>query len=299
MEMTIKEILIWLMTQNVTYHQLFKYLKQLIKVKSRNNLFTLNDLKIIHQQMNFDLRVKRPHLNFTMTNEEYVKIKHLASISFMIGEKTYPENWLHLPQPPIVIFYQGNLDLLLLPMISMIGTRKMTDYGKQMTHEMCRAIVEHNICVVSGLALGVDQLAHQTAIQHQGRTIGITACGLNHFYPRENLPLQMEMMAQQLVLSEYLPDTKVKKHHFVMRNRLVAGLTPLTVVIEAANGSGSLITANYAIQFDRELLVLPGRITDSQSHGCNELIYHGATPIISIPQAMREIHDILKAQLVI
>lgn len=295
MELTLKETLIWLMTKGVSYQQLWKYLRQFVQFEYSKDRYNMNDLKQVHHSINFTGSRKKPNIDFYITEREFETVKTLSRQAFMIGESFYPESFMHLPQPPIMLFYSGDLNLLKLPSVSIIGTRKVTEYGKQVTYELSKALVEQHICLVSGLATGVDQIAHQTAVIEGGSTIGIIASGLNYSYPRENMPLQSEMAANQLVLSEYLPDSKIKKHHFVMRNRLVAGLTPVTTVIEGAVGSGSLITANYAIQFNKELLVLPGRITDSQAEGCNELIYNGATPIISVPQAMTEIYHILKA----
>ncbi|MBG9983529.1 DNA-protecting protein DprA [Aerococcaceae bacterium DSM 111022] len=299
MEMTLKELLIWLMKQGVSYQQLLVYLKKFIKFDRQFNRFNMADLKKIHESLRYVDVGKKPELNFYITQAELAEVKKLAAQTFMIGESVYPEAWLHLPQPPIVLFYAGDLELLKLPNVSIIGIPEVTDYGKKITHDLTKAICEHHICVVSGLGAGVDQIVHQTAIREGGWTIGILAGGLNHYFPRTNMPLQEEMKENQLVISEYLPDKAIEKHHFIMRNRLVAGLTPVTVVIEAKNGGGSLVTANYAVQFDKELLVLPGRITDPQAKGCNELIYNGATPIVSVPQAMREIYEILSAQRVV
>lgn len=295
MELTLKETLIWLMTKGVSYQQLWKYLRQFIKNEYSKDFYDLGDIQQVHQSINFTGSKRKPNIDFYMTSMEFETVKKYALQSFMIGESVYPESWMHLPQPPIVVFYSGDLSLLQFPSVSIIGTRNVSDYGKRVTHELSQVLIEQGISLVSGLAKGIDQIAHQTAVTEGGKTIGIIASGLNYSYPRENMPLQSEMMANQLVLSEYLPDAKIKKHHFVMRNRLVAGLTPVTIVIEAAIGSGSLITANYAIQFNKELLVVPGRITDSQAEGGNELIYNGATPIISVPQAVGEIYQILQA----
>lgn len=291
--MTLKESLIWLTLQGLSYHQLRCFLNTLVTKELFTTDLTLNDLKIVHRSIDYGPKIKRPTLEFTLTDEDAKAIKLYAPQTLMIAQDAYPNEWLELPQPPLLIYYQGNLSLLKKPMVSVIGTRKMTDYGKKMTQQIVEALVEQDICVVSGLALGVDQIAHQTVVQRKGNTIGIIASGYDHFYPRQNLPLQMAMMKDQLILSEYLPHIGVRKHHFVMRNRLVAGLTPATIVIEAAHGSGSLITANYAIQFNRELFVLPGRITDSQSGGCNDLISLGANPILSIYQLVDELTQLL------
>lgn len=216
-------------------------------------------------------------------DDELHLIRELSKKAIAIGEANYPPLWLEIPKPPLVIYYRGHLSLLNKPLVSIIGTRKITSYGKEVTQALTQAIVREGWGVVSGLATGVDQIAHETAIAEKVQsTIAIIPTGVDHYYPPQNRKLQDELCRNHLVLSEYLPFERAKKHHFIMRNRLVAGLTTSTIVMEAAMKSGSLITANYAIQFDREVHALPGRMNDTTSQGCNDLIAQGAYPITSI-----------------
>lgn len=215
----------------------------------------------------------------------------------MIGEYHYPMLWYHTAQPPILVFYRGDIELLREPKVSVIGTRQITIYGKLVTREIIEALSKEAWVSVSGLALGVDASVHEYSLEHpNGRSIAIIPCGLDYYYPRANKYIQKRMEQQDLILSEYLPNIKPMKHHFVLRNRLVAGLSKATIVIEAAQKSGSLITANYALQYNREVFAVPGRITDEQSRGCNDLIQIGATPILDIPSMIDELRGIFQMQ---
>lgn len=224
-------------------------------------------------------------------------LTYLNENYFMIGDSIYPKLWLEIEQPPLLIYFQGHLELLTKPCISIIGTRRMTDYGRYVTEEIVKACTRQNWVCVSGLAKGVDTCVHQTSITSgSATTIAILPNGLNHYYPRENTSLQQKLAQNQLVLSEYPMDQGVRKHQFILRNRLVAGLSPVTILIESAKRSGSLITANYALQFNREVRVVPGRMTDPYSSGCNDLIEAGAQIISSIPSLIKDIQELFHLQ---
>lgn len=219
--------------------------------------------------------------------------------SIMIGETMYPEAWYHIPQPPIIIFYQGDLNLLLQPKVAIIGTRSISQYGREMSQQISQAIVQQGWVTVSGLAKGVDTIVHETSLKSRSQsTIAIIPNGMHVAYPKVNHQLQKNISQQGLLLSEFLPQTPVRKFQFIMRNRLVAGLCPVTIIIEAAHKSGSLITANYALQFNKEVIALPGPIHSSTSKGCNELIYHGARPIYTIDQLIEDISCIFSNQFI-
>ncbi|MGO3212929.1 MAG: DNA-processing protein DprA, partial [Ruoffia tabacinasalis] len=191
----------------------------------------------------------------------------------------------------------GDIGLIREPKVSVIGTRQMTTYGKTVTREIINALSKETWVSVSGLALGVDASVHEYNLEHpNGRSIAIIPCGLDYYYPRANKYIQKRMEQQDLILSEYMPNIKPMKHHFVLRNRLVAGISKATIVIEAAQRSGSLITANYALQYNREVFAVPGRITDDQSRGCNDLIQIGATPVLDIPSMIDELKEIFQMQ---
>lgn len=205
-------------------------------------------------------------------------------------DKEYPSYLKEIYQPPWALFAKGDLSLLEKdPKLAVVGSRQATQYGKNAIRMLFPKLIEHNILIVSGLAKGIDALAHEYAIKNGGRTIGVIAGGLYHIYPKENMNLALEMMKTQLVLSEYPPDTLPQKWHFPARNRIISGLSRGTFIIEAKRKSGSLITANYAVNEGREVFSLPGSIFNPYSLGTNDLIQQGAKLITCAEDILEEI----------
>ncbi|WML31827.1 DNA-processing protein DprA [Neobacillus sp. OS1-32] len=207
-----------------------------------------------------------------------------------IFDKEYPAYLKEIYQPPWALFAKGDISLLERePKLAVVGSRQATQYGRNAIRLLFPQLIENNVLIVSGLAKGIDALAHQYAIKNGGRTIGVLAGGLYHIYPRENLNLALEMMDTQLVLSEYPPDTKPQKWHFPARNRIISGLSRGTFIIEAKRKSGSLITANFAVNEGREVFSLPGSIFNPFSLGTNDLIQQGAKLITKAEDILEEL----------
>ncbi|GAX02860.1 DNA processing protein [Secundilactobacillus pentosiphilus] len=195
------------------------------------------------------------------------------------------ESWL----PPVVLFYQGNLDLLTAPrLLSIVGSRKASPYAEIALKKILPEITAQGFVVVSGLAAGVDSLSHRLALRNHGHTIGVIATGLNLSYPASSQKLQQYMAEHELVISEYPLDAVGKRHRFVERNRLIAGLSQATLVVQAQEKSGSLITANLALQNNRDVMAVPGRIDDPLSCGCNQLIQAGAKAVLTARDILDE-----------
>nr|WP_281349179.1 DNA-processing protein DprA [Secundilactobacillus folii] len=195
------------------------------------------------------------------------------------------ESWL----PPVVLFYQGNLDLLNADrLLSIVGSRENSQYSQTTLRDILPELIQEKIVIVSGLATGVDSLSHQLTLREGGHTIGVIATGLNLSYPASSQRLQQYMAKHELVLSEYPLDEVGKKYHFVERNRIIAGLSQATVVVQARQKSGSLITANLALQNNREVMAFPGRIDDPLSTGCNQLIQAGAKAVLTAKDILEE-----------
>lgn len=299
MKLSLKEQLIMLSMQNVSIKDCWLYLKLIMDLNFVEKDLDLYECHKIIESIRSITEFKHLNqINVYEAEEQIHEIRKLASQSLVLTENNYPSLWRELPQPPLIVYYKGNIDCLNNPLVSIVGTRKMTPYGSQVTKQMTESICEKGWGIVSGLSVGVDRIVHQTAQEanHQS-TIAIIPTGFNQYYPLSNAVLQQELSENHLVISEYLPDTRAQKHHFIMRNRLVAGLTPATLVIEASVNSGSLITANYALQFNREVFALPGRVTDIQSRGCNQLIESGATPILSCDDVIENLQSLFEAQL--
>ena len=208
-----------------------------------------------------------------------------------ILDENYPSLLKEIYQPPWAIFVKGNLSLLEKePKLAVVGSRQATQYGKNAIRLMFPQLVEKGIVIVSGLAAGIDTLAHVHAIKNGGNTIAVIAGGFNHIYPKENIELAGEMMKTQLVISEYPPDTKPLRWHFPARNRIISGLSNGIFIIEAKRKSGSLITANYAVHEGREVFSLPGSIFNPYSLGTNDLIQQGAKLVMRSEDILEELH---------
>ena len=199
-------------------------------------------------------------------------------ISFF--DEAYPEKLRQIYRPPMVLFTRGDISLLQKEIITIVGSRYPTKYSQDVINRLVPNIVQSGQVVASGLAKGVDALAHKAALFNQGKTIAVIGNGLNFSYPMQNFALQEEIVQKGLLISEYLPDTPPRRYRFPERNRILAGLSQSVIVTEAKEKSGSLITANLALQENRDIYAVPGPITNALSAGPNQLIEAGATPIV-------------------
>ncbi|TKN17072.1 DNA-protecting protein DprA [Enterococcus sp. VV15] len=206
-------------------------------------------------------------------------------------DKRYPSQLLHLAAPPIALFYQGDLSLLERKMISVVGGRKTSVLAKKVVHHLLAPVVEAGVVIVSGCAKGIDTYAHQAAINYSGKTIAVIGTGMNKVYPEENRALQAEIGKNHLLLSEFPPDTGPKKYHFPMRNRLIAALSEGTCVIEAREKSGSLITAQHALELGKPIFSVPGNILTEHSKGSHQLIQDGAVCAVSGQDILAELKE--------
>lgn len=220
---------------------------------------------------------------------EWLQEKRNRQKSVSFFSERYPESLKNIAQPPLALFYEGNIDFLEYPSIAMVGARLATPYASQVLYQFIPKLVLENLVIVSGLAKGVDRLSHELAILAGGKTIGVIGCGLDRCYPKEVSDLFQEMKQKQLVLSEYPLGTPIKKHHFPMRNRIIAGLTQGTCVIEAKERSGSLITAQLALDNGKEVFAIPGEILSGQSSGCHRLIQDGAKCVYRMEDILEEL----------
>lgn len=210
--------------------------------------------------------------------EQYEKlsIRYLSILSPL-----YPSQLRHSYEPPLVLFYSGQLSLLSLTLLGVVGARECTPYAQLALNVLLPDLADSGIGIVSGLAKGVDGLAHQYAVSSEQPTIAVIGTGLDRVYPTMHSSLQQEMTESQLVITEYPLGTPPKKHHFPARNRIIAGLSRGVLVIEARKRSGSLITARMALEEGRDVFAVPGSIVSELSEGCNDLIKAGAIPCSS------------------
>src|SRR4030095_6492704 len=195
-----------------------------------------------------------------------------------------------IDQPPPVLYIRGDYLPDDLFAVAIVGTRRVTAYGRQITEELAAYLASNRITLVSGLARGVDAVAHQTALKSGGRTIGVLGSGVDRIYPPEHRSLAEKMMESGAIVSDYAPGTPPDASNFPPRNRIISGLSLAVVVIEAGETSGALITAEFAAEQGREVFAVPGSILAPQSKGTNKLIQQGALPLLSVNDLMQALN---------
>jgi DNA processing protein len=193
----------------------------------------------------------------------------------------YPSRLKEIGQPPPVLYVRGEL----IPddqwAVAVVGTRRMTPYGRQVAEEVCTYLAQQGITVVSGLARGIDAIAHQAVLKAGGRTLAVLGSGVDVIYPPEHARLADQIIGQGALISDYAPGTQPEGINFPPRNRIISGMTLATVVVEASDKSGALITATFAAEQGREVFAVPGSILAPQSKGTNRLIQNGAHPLLT------------------
>ena len=209
---------------------------------------------------------------FDKAEKELSFIKNNAIQTSFFQDESYPERLKHCLDGPILIFTAGNLDFKKRKIISIVGTRQITSYGTEFCRKLIEDLAPLDPVIVSGFAYGVDIIAHQAAIDHNLQTIGVLAHGLNQIYPKSHKKYMAKMEENGGFITEFWSDSNPDKEKFVRRNRIVAGMSEATIVIESADKGGSLITANMANEYNRDVFAVPGRVTDKYSQGCNNLI---------------------------
>ncbi|HET9906905.1 MAG TPA: DNA-processing protein DprA [Anaerolineales bacterium] len=202
-------------------------------------------------------------------------------------DETYPQRLKEIDQPPPVLYIRGDYLPDDLFAVAIVGTRRVTAYGRQITEELSAFLAAQRITVISGLARGVDAVAHQTALKAGGRSIGVLGSGVDKIYPPEHRGMAEQMMQCGAIISDYAPGTPPEASNFPPRNRIISGLSLAVVVIEAGETSGALITAEFAAEQGREIFAVPGSILAPQSKGTNKLIQNGALPLLSVNDLMQ------------
>lgn len=201
---------------------------------------------------------------------EFIHSNHIKASFF--HEEDYPERLKHCIDSPVLIFSAGNINLKNKKIISIVGTRQITSYGTEFCKKLIEDLAPLDPVIVSGFAYGVDIVAHQLAMDYNLQTIGVLAHGLNQIYPKTHKKYVAAMEENGGFITEFWSTANPDKENFVRRNRIVAGMTEATIVIESADRGGSLITANLANDYNRDVFAVPGRVTDKYSQGCNDLI---------------------------
>lgn len=209
------------------------------------------------------------------------------------SDADYPARLREIAQPPPVLYLRGEIKEEDTWAVAIVGTRRVTSYGRQVTEEIASFLARNGVTVVSGLARGVDGIAHQAALNAGGRTLAILGSGVDRIYPPEHRALAEQMIESGAVVSDYSPGTPPESSNFPPRNRIISGLSMATIVIEAGETSGALITARFAVDQGREVFALPGNIFAPQSKGPNRLIQQGAHPLLK-PQDILDALDLTR-----
>ena len=213
----------------------------------------------------------------------------------VLGDADYPPLLLHSADPPLLLYLLGRAELLSAPSVAIVGSRLASAQGLDNARGFARSLAQHGWTIVSGLAAGIDAAAHQGALDAGAAgasTIAVIGTGIDRIYPNSNRPLAQRIAAQGLVVSEMAVGTPPLGQNFPQRNRLIAGLSRGTLVVEAALRSGSLITARLAAEAGREVMALPGSLLAPQSHGCHALIRQGAALVVSPEQVLDELNGL-------
>jgi len=219
---------------------------------------------------------------FPALEKELAFIEKYSIRPLFITDRDYPQRLLRCPDAPILLFFKGPADLNASKIIAIIGTRSPSEYGRQATERLIRDIASiPGVLIISGLAYGIDAIAHQAALQYQLPTVGVLGHGLDQLYPREHTRLAKNMLREGGLLTKFTIGTKPDTYNFPIRNRIVAGMSDAVIVTETRTRGGSLLTAENALVYHRKVFAVPGRINDERSSGCNALIREGKARLLT------------------
>jgi DNA processing protein len=225
---------------------------------------------------------------FRKAEDEITFIEKFRIRPLFLTDKTYPQRLLNCYDPPTMLFYKGNADLNVSRIVGLVGTRTNTDYGKQFTEKFVKDLASSGVLVISGLAFGIDAITHKAALKNHLSTVGVLGHGLDTIYPQEHSHLAKDMIKCGGLLTEFRSKTQPDKHNFPSRNRIVAGLCDATIVVETDIKGGSMITAEMANSYNRDVFAVPGRTIDTKSGGCNFLIKNNKAILLTDAQQFIE-----------
>lgn len=231
-------------------------------------------------------------LRFSKFAEAEAEVRFIEKANIrplFITDPEYPQRLLHCYDSPTLLYYKGNADLNLSKVVAIIGTRNNSVYGKQLTEQLISDLAGRQVLIVSGLAYGIDAIAHKAAVQNRLPTIGVLAHGLDQLYPPQHAGLATEMLQNGGLLTEFRSGTGPDKHNFPNRNRIVAGMCDATIVVETGIKGGSMITAELANDYNRDVFAYPGKTTDRKSEGCNALIRNNKAVLLTHAQELVEL----------
>ncbi len=291
MDITQRDILIWLSSLGIGNINIQKIIDSFCDLR---DLWELNNrqLKLINNLSN-EVKEKLIHNR----NKDYLKrifdnIEKQNVHLITIFDENYPIGLRYIDDNPKVLYVKGNIIEEDRIAMAIVGSRKATTYGKWACEKFAKELTNLGVTIISGLALGIDTIAHKTALENGGRTIGVLGNGIDNIYPKKNLSLYKDVEKNGAIITEFSLGTPPLAYNFPQRNRIISGLSLGVIVVEAQEKSGSLITAHHALEQGKEIFALPGNINSIFSGGTNKLIKDGAKPLLEIDDIIEEIHEL-------
>jgi DNA processing protein len=234
-----------------------------------------------------NLLIQRNSLDLSRILEE-IRENRIEIVTW--DDENYPRRLKEIDNSPPVLYIRGSLEIEDDWAVGIVGTRRVTSYGRQVAEEIAAFLARNGVTVVSGLARGIDAIAHKAALKHGGRTIAVLGSGVDQLYPPEHRQLALEMIENGAVISDYAPGTPPDAGNFPPRNRIISGLSLAVIVVEAGQKSGALITSTFAAEQGRDVYAVPGNIYSPQSKGTNFLIQQGARPLIDLEDILETLN---------
>lgn len=263
--------------------------------KFEDPIFAL-ETNILDGTLSMERKIRKKYLARSADLNTYLDFMDENKISYLTYfDDDFPPSLKQIPDPPMVLYYKGQLKTS-RPGISVVGSRKCTDYGKWACQRMVEDLSDYGVSIISGLALGIDKVAHKTALDKGLYTLGVLGCGVDRIYPLANKTIFKRMEEEGCILSEFPLGTEPLAHHFPIRNRLISGLGLGLLVVEAKLKSGTLITAGFAADQGREVFAIPGNINSLFSQGTNALIRDGAKLVSCGKDIAEEFPDLIKVK---
>jgi len=284
-----EEIYIWL---TIVFNYNYIEIENILSLcQSPEEIFNFS----IKQWQNFKLKEtilkKISSSEIKKYSEEVVKKCKKENIKIVLNNSNYfPKNLNNISSKPLLLYVKGELSANDEFSFSIVGSRKCSDYGRIITTKITKELSNLNIPIISGMARGIDSIAHNTAIENNNRTIAVLGCGVNIIYPAENKKLYNQIINNGAIISEFTPNTPPLKNFFPLRNRIISGISLGTLVVEATQKSGSMITASHAAEQGKDIFAVPGNILSLQSEGTNNLIKDGAKVVTKTEDILEELY---------
>ena len=286
-----REYELWFIVSNISNESKIELIKKYNNEENIYNNIDSLDNRFIFKGKEYT-KLKETPVVLGKSLLEYMNRNNINYVTY--NSKEYPESLKYISEPPYVLFYKGDFSLVNTNMVAIVGSRKNTSYGEVITKQIVRELSNMNYGVISGVAYGIDTIAHKECLRMGLKTIGVLGCGIDIIYPKSNRDVYKDIEKNGLIISEFLPGTKPLPYNFPRRNRIIAALSKGVLVVEVAVNSGSLITVGYAIEYDIDVMAVPGSVLSGNSKGCNLLLRDGAKMMVELDDLYIFLNEIKK-----